>query len=195
MEREEKKNNHSVIIVAFLCACLFGIAIAYAALSATLTMTVNKLTQQSLTWNVGFEPGTVSGTKTGGTDTICGDATVTANSVTVADTTLPTWSNKCVYPLTIKNTGSIAAELDTIVAKTPTAVTCNTSTTSQMVCGNITYKLSTDAAGNSLLGTGNTLAATSGSLDVYLTVEYTGESTGSSSVQPSGGFTLTYVQK
>ena len=63
-----------------------------------------------------------------------------------------------------------------------------------MVCGNITYKLTTDAAGQSLLGTNNVLANTTGTLDVYLTAEYTGTSTGSDGVQNSGGFTLNYVQ-
>ena len=65
-----------------------------------------------------------------------------------------------------------------------------------MVCENTTYKLTTDAAGQSLLGTNNTLAATSGTLGVYLIIEYTGESTGGSDTnQTNGGFTLTYTQK
>ena len=195
MEREEKRNNSSVIIVAFLCAALFGIAVAYAALGASLEITFNRLSQDTLTWNVGFEPGVITGAKTGSTNAVCGDATATANTVTVADTTLTTLHDKCVYHLTIKNTGSVAANLETISAKTPQSVSCNTSTISQMVCGNTTYKLTTDSAGQTLLGTGNVLAATNGSLDVYLTVEYTGETTGGSNVdQINGGFNLIYKQ-
>ncbi len=192
-ERKEQQNNKSIIIVTILCAALFGISIAYAALSATLTITMGKVTQNALTWNVGFETGTVNGTKTGGAT--CGQATATSDSVTVANTTLATLHDKCVYKLKVKNTGSVAAQLSAISAKTPSSVTCNTTTTSQMVCGNITYKLTTDAAGSTLLGTGGTLAASSGTLDVYLSAEYTGTETGASSEQNNGGFTLTYSQK
>ena len=192
-ERKEQQNNKSIIIVTILCAALFGISIAYAALSATLTITMGKVTQNALTWNVGFETGTVNGTSTGGAT--CGQATATSDSVTVANTTLATLHDKCVYKLKVKNTGSVAAQLSAISAKTPSSVTCNTTTTSQMVCGNITYKLTTDAAGSTLLGTGGTLAASSGTLDVYLSAEYTGTETGASSEQNNGGFTLTYSQK
>ena len=184
---------NKIIIVTILCAALFGISIAYAALSATLTITMGKVTQNALTWNVGFETGTVNGTSTGGAT--CGQATATSDSVTVANTTLATLHDKCVYKLKVKNTGSVAAQLSAISAKTPSSVTCNTTTTSQMVCGNITYKLTTDAAGSTLLGTGGTLAASSGTLDVYLSAEYTGTETGASSEQNNGGFTLTYSQK
>lgn len=192
-ERKEQQNNKTILIVTILCAALFGLSIAYAALSATLTITMGKVTQNALSWNVGFETGTVTGTKTGGAT--CGQATATADTVTVANTTLQTLHDKCVYKLKIKNTGSVAAQLSSITAKSPASTTCNTSTTSQMVCGNITYKLTTDAAGSSLLGTGGTLAATSGTLDVYLSAEYTGTETGSASEQNNGGFTLVYSQK
>ena len=192
-ERKEQQNNKTILIVTLLCAALFGLSIAYAALSATLTITMGKVTQNALSWNVGFETGTVTGTKTGGAT--CGQATATADTVTVANTTLQTLHDKCVYKLKIKNTGSVAAQLSSITAKSPASTTCNTSTTSQMVCGNITYKLTTDAAGSSLLGTGGTLAATSGTLDVYLSAEYTGTETGSASEQNNGGFTLVYSQK
>ena len=192
-ERKEQQNNKTILIVTLLCAALFGLSIAYAALSATLTITMGKVTQNALSWNVGFETGTVTGTKTGGAT--CGQATATADTVTVANTTLQTLHDKCVYKLKIKNTGSVAAQLSSITAKSPSSVTCNTSTTSQMVCGNITYKLTTDAAGSSLLGTGGTLAASSGTLDVYLSAEYTGTETGSASEQNNGGFTLVYSQK
>ncbi|MBR1936920.1 MAG: hypothetical protein IJ842_04420 [Bacilli bacterium] len=192
-ERKEQQNNKTILIVTILCAALFGLSIAYAALSATLTITMGKVTQNALSWNVGFETGTVTGTKTGGAT--CGQATATADTVTVANTTLQTLHDKCVYKLKIKNTGSVAAQLSSITAKSPSSVTCNTSTTSQMVCGNITYKLTTDAAGSSLLGTGGTLAASSGTLDVYLSAEYTGTETGSASEQSNGGFTLVYSQK
>ena len=195
MEREENKNNRSMLIIALLCAALFGIAVAYAALSATLNITFNKISQDALVWNVGFETGTVTATASGSSSISCGEASVTANTVTIANTVLGTLHDKCIYPLKVKNTGTVAAILETIVAKTPTSTSCNTTTTSQMVCGNTTYKLTADSAGQTLLGTANTLAINS-SLDVYLIVEYTGEDTGGSSAnQIGGGFTLNYIQK
>ena len=196
MEKEEKEKQHSksMIIVTLLCAALFGISIAYAALSATLNITFGTITQNAITWNVGFEPGTIIGTKTGATEVVCGEATATANTVSIANTMLTTLHDKCVYKLTIKNTGSVAANLASIAAKTPTSTTCDTSVTSQMTCGNITYKLTTDQAGQALLGTNNVLAANTGTLDVYLTAEYTGTSLESTTQQNSGGFTLNYSQ-
>ncbi|MBR4693336.1 MAG: hypothetical protein IKQ06_04680 [Bacilli bacterium] len=194
MEEENKKNRQTIIIVTILCACLFGLAIAYAALSATLQITFGNVTQNALSWNVGFEPGTVQGTKTG-TNTVCGEATATASTVSIANTTLTTLHDKCVYHFVVKNTGTVDALLSSISAKTPSSVSCDTSETSQMVCANITYRLTSDSAGLSLLGANNTLVANTGTLDVYLTAEYTGTSTGGASSQNSGGFTLNYTQK
>ena len=192
-EIKEKTNKQTMIIVAFLCACLFGLAVAYAALSTALNITFGTVTQSALTWNVGFETGTITGTKTG--SAVCGEATATASTVSIANTTLTTLHDKCVYKLKIKNTGSVDAELATISAKTPTSTSCDTSTTSKMICGNITYRLTSDQAGQSLLGTSNTLVASTGTLDAYLIAEYTGTTTGSSNEQNSGGFTLNYTQK
>lgn len=195
MEREENKTNRSVFIVALLCTCLLGISIAYAVLSTTLTITLNQMNQQGLTWNVGFQPGNVAGVATGSTGIVCGNATVTANTVTVDDTTLSTLHDKCVYELTVKNTGSVDAILSTITPTEPSSATCNTATTSTMVCGNTTYKLSTDAAGQSLLATGGVLAANTGTTTVYLTVAYEGEDVNAAAaVWNNGGFTLVYSQ-
>ena len=64
-----------------------------------------------------------------------------------------------------------------------------------MVCGNITYKLTTDSTGNTLLTTGGTLAKTSGTQNIYLVIKYTGTELVSSDVsQNNGGFTLVYNQ-
>ena len=195
MENEQRTNKQTIAIVTLLCASLFGIAVAYAALSATLNITFGKVTQNALSWNVGFETGTITATKSGSSNTVCGEATATTNTVSIANTTLTTLHDKCLYKLKIKNTGTVDAILASISAKTPASMSCDTSTTSQMVCGNITYKLTSDQAGQALLGTNNTLVANTGSLDVYLTAEYTGTTTGSASEQNTGGFTLNYTQK
>lgn len=189
------RKNKSLVVITILCAVLLGLSVAYAALNATLNVTMGNVAQSALTWNVGFEPGTVQGSKTGA-NAICGEATATSNSVSIANTTLTTLHDKCVYNLKIKNTGSVDAEIASIVGKAAASISCDTTTTSKMICGNITYKLTTDAAGNSLLGVGNVLAKTNGVLDVYLTAEYEGMETVSEDVeQNTGGFTINYTQK
>ena len=199
-----RKNGIQNLRILLLAAVimLVGIGIAYAALSSTLTVTMNKVTQSALTWNVAFVTGTVNGTTggTGSTGRSCGDATVTANSVTVADTTLSKPDDSCTYALTIKNTGGIDATLASLVPTEPSSTSCtktnaSTSAGASMVCGNITYKITTNAAGSTPLKTGTTIAKTNGSQAVYLVVSYTGTTLNSTAVTQSGGkFTFTYNQ-
>ena len=194
---ESKTNKQTLILVAFLCACLFGLAVAYSALSTSLEITAGAVTQNALTWDVGFQTGSITATKAG-SNTVCGEATATKSTVSIANTTLTTLNDKCVYKLKIQNLGSIDAKLSSIASKTPQSISCNTGTTSKMICGNITYTLSTDQAGQNLLAINGILqksGQTNSTLDVYLTAEYTGTTTGTSSVQNSGGFTLNYEQK
>ncbi len=198
MENERKR---LYIIMCTLAVAVVGLSIAYAALSTQLTVTMSSITSgdddNPITWNVGFVPGTVTPT-VGGTSSTgreCGNATVTASSVSVAATKLSKPEDSCTYALTIKNTGSIAATLANIVPTQPSSTTCSQATGSTMVCGNITYKLTTDAAGSTALTTGGTLAASTGTLPVYLVVKYTGTSVATSTVtQSSGTFTITYNQ-
>ena len=197
------RRNYTIALIAVIAA-VCGVGIAYAALSTTLTITTNKVTQNALTWNVAFTTGTVNATVggTGSAGRSCGAATVTANSVTVADTTLSKPGDSCTYALTIKNTGGIDAKLGTLTGTKPTdqGVTCtvnnaSTSAGASMVCGNLTYKITTDAAGNTPLKTNTTIAKTSGSQAVYLIVSYTGTELNTSAVTQTGGkFTFTYNQ-
>ena len=200
---ENKKMNKQTLlsIIYVMVVVLAGVSVAYAALSSTLTVTTNKITQSALTWNVGFQTGTVTPIE-GGTSNegrTCGAATVTASSVTIAQTTLSKPGDSCTYELTIKNTGSIDATLATITPVTPSSTSCTNSGAS-MVCGSagheITYKLTTDSTGDTLLTNGGTLAKSTGTQIVYLVVKYTGSQTGSSDeVHNNGGFTLIYNQK
>lgn len=192
MDGKEKKK--SLLITSILCAILLGLSIAYAALTATLDITLGKVTQNALSWNVGFESGNATATKTGSADSTCGEATITTDSASITTTTLKTLHDKCTYKLKIKNTGGVDAAISSITAKTPTGVTC-TNDIGTMTCGNINYKLTTDSAGTTLLTTNKKLSATTGELDLYLIVEYTGTSEGSSVEQNSAGFTITYSQE
>lgn len=194
---------HNLKFLLLLSAILVvGVVVAYAALSTTLTITFGNVTQNALTWNVAFTTGTVNGTAggTSGTGRSCGAATVTANSVSVAATTLSKPGDSCTYALQIKNTGGIAAKIDSIKPTAPSGVTCtitnaSSSASAQMVCGNLTYKLAASADGATALKTGTNLAATSGTQAAYLIVSYTGTGLNSSAVTQTGGkITIVYGQ-
>jgi len=195
--KKGKKNNNKYLLIALLLVLLIGVA--YAALSSTLTATVTKVTQPVGSWDVGFVPGTVNGTK-GGTSTgdiTCGAATVTKDSVSVANTVLTKPDDSCTYALNIKNLGSIDARLATISVTDPSSVSCTGKTTNSptMTCGNITYKITTDSSGSTLLTNNTTLAKQTGSLNVYLVIKYTGTTVNTSAIEQSNAkFTLVYNQ-
>jgi len=186
------------VIMCALAVAVVALSIAYAALSATLNIGVSSVQQTPQTWNVAFQAGTVTGTAAG-TSAVgrsCGTATVNATTASIAATELSKPGDKCTYALTIKNTGSINATLASITPTQPTGtgVSCSTASGAQMVCGNITYTLASNTSG-SLLPTGGTLAASTGTLPVYLIAEFTGETlSGTEIVQSNAGFTLVYNQ-
>jgi len=76
---------------------ILGIIVAYAALSTTLNLKFTGVTQNALTWDVGFTGTSASGTAAGtsATGRTCGAATITATSVSVAATTLSKPGDKC----------------------------------------------------------------------------------------------------
>lgn len=193
--KNERSNKQNMIIVALLCAMLFGLAVAYAVLSVTMNVTLGKITQNAMSWNVGFETGTTTASETGSSNTSCGEAITTANTVSIENTKLTTIRDKCVYKLKIKNTGTIDAMLESISPKVPTSMACDTSTTAKMICGNITYKLTLDPEGLSLIDVNNLVSANTGELVVYLSAEYTGTTTEVEIEQGNGGFIFNYVQK
>lgn len=185
------------VIVTILTVAVLGLSIAYAALSTTLTARFASVGTDSLKWEVGFVEGTVAPTSSGSSDVgrACGNASVTKSNVTVDETTLSKPGDTCTYALTIKNTGTIDANLASINPTQPTGATCSVASGAQMVCGNYTYKITTDSARETLLTPNKMLAKESGTLPVYLSVSYTGSELDSSSVSLAGAtFTLTYNQ-
>ena len=193
--KNNKKQLSSIIMI--LIVVVVAMSIAYAALSTTLNITMNKVVQSSIGgWDVHFEGSSATATVggTGDTGRSCGVATITPNTVTVADSALSKPDDSCTYKLTIANTGGIDAVLGTITPIAPDSVSC-TNNGASMVCGNVTYSLATNASGTPLLAIGGTLAKTTGTLDVYLIMKYTGTSTTSTAVTHNGGgFTLVYNQ-
>lgn len=193
---ESKNNNKGVfIIISTLCVAVIALTIAYAALSSTLRINFGNITQSEQSWSVAFIGSEVDGVASGSSQTglTCGKASISADQVTVSNTTISKPGDKCVYSLSIKNNGSINAVLQTISNVKPSGITCTESVAS-MVCGNITYKLATDSNGSTLLSN-NTALNASDTLSVYLVVEYTGVNVSSSSeVQNGAGFSLLYNQ-
>ena len=193
------KNNQSLhLVLAVALVLLVGVSIAYAALSTTLNITFGKITQNALTWNVAFNPtGTVNATAAGTSDTgrTCGAATVAATTVTVADTSLSKPGDKCTWALTVKNSGTVGAKLNTITPTAPSGTTCGTASGGNLVCGNITYNLTTDASGGTVLTTGGALAA-GGTQTIYLVAKYTPTNAVQSTAitQTGAKFALVYGQ-
>ena len=186
-----------LIMITAVILGLAGITIAYAALSQQLTVTVNKVTQTAQTWNVALTTGTLTATVegTGDTGRNCGTATATATAITVDDTSLSKPGDGCVYTFVVKNTGTIAAKLGTITPTKPTSTTCGTASGGNMVCGNITYKITTNAAGTTVATASNTTVAAGGTKTLYLVVRYTAATPASSAVTQTGAkFTLPFNQ-
>ena len=203
MKKKTKKKLYSIVGAVLLV--LAGITIAYAALSATLNVTVNKLTMTSVGLDVHFKTESVTATKANTnngstTDIVCGTATSSGSEVTVADTTLDLPGDKCTYTLTVENTGALPVKL-TGIAKKGSESACGTISGASYTCGNITYKLTTDAAGTTALSTSSapTLAASTGTQTIYLVVmhkDHDASGLVSSATSYSNmGFSLTYTQQ
>lgn len=192
---KEHKGIYALLIA--LCIGVIGLSVGYAALSTELRIVTGKVTSTAQLWKVAFANGTVNGVKGGTSDTgvVCGTATATDETVTIGNTTLSKPGDSCTYHFTINNTGSIDAKLSSIVATQPAGATC-TINGAEMVCGNITYAVTTDAAGANLLTANQTLAANTGSLDVYVVTKYTGANLAAAeTTTESASFTLTYAQQ
>ncbi len=191
-----KNRKTLTVVLAIVSVLVLGIVVAYAALSTALNVSFSGISQNALTWNVGFQGSSASGTAAGTSSTgrSCGTATITSSTVSVASTTLSKPGDKCTYTLTIKNSGTIAATLSSITPTKPTSTTCATASGATMVCGNITYKLTSDSGGSTALVTNKTLAAGASST-VYLVASYTGTGLNSSAVTQSGAkFAINYAQ-
>lgn len=199
-----KNKKGLYFIVGILVVAVLGLSIAFAAMSTTLNVTFGTVTQDALTWNVHWVSASnkaATATSTSSNGFSCGTASTSASvsggaldTVTVTSTSLSKPDDKCVWALQIKNDGTIAAKLGTITAVKPTSKTCTVSGAS-MVCGNVTYKLTTDAAGSTLLAANSTIAA-NGTLNVYLVAMYNDPNLNDSAAdtQTNAGFTLVYNQ-
>ena len=151
------KNKNSLLIILGVAVVSFGaVSIAFAALSQTLNITSGKVTQNALTWDVGFVEGTYTGTPDGTSNNglSCGSITATRSTLTVANTTLSKPGDVCYYDIPISNTGDLDAYLQSISYTKPTSTTCtildpkvNSSYRyGNLSCGNVIYYISSACA-------------------------------------------------
>lgn len=140
------ESKHKNALIGALLAVVFVMAVGYAALSQTLTITgTATVTDQSQNWNVHFNEEKTSGsgvvdtvTGTGGTVNPSGTIQFSDNNHTATlDATLIQPGDSVTFTLTIENEGSITADLNDLVI-TPTdgggSLVGNTVT-----AGNITF--------------------------------------------------------
>ena len=187
--------NFLIALIIFL-GLTFAVGIGYSALSTNLWATSNSVTQNALTWNIGFQSETVSGVATGSDTSYmqCGTVTANASQVSGVRAILSDVGDKCAYVLHIVNSGGIGAKISSISTTSPSGYTCST-TGSTMVCGDITYKLRyTSSSSNSLLATNDTFGIGT-TTAVYLTIEYTGSTAAADDFEQNNfGYTIVFGQ-
>ena len=188
------RDKKSILIIFIIVgAFLASITVAYALLQTSLNVTVSSVTQQKLVWNIGFEPGTVTGSAIVNSSGIadCGTATVTATTISGISPSLSDVNDECAYTFTLKNSGDISGIITNITIQDPTGLTC-TKNGSTMVCGDITYKLRYDSASsNTLVAVNDTISprvnsTTPTTRPVILTIKYTGQTAAADDFTQSG---------
>ncbi len=192
------KDRKSMYVSIFaLVVAVIGVTVAYAALSTSLSVKFGKVTQSAFEWDIKLKEGTVAGIVSGTNTTVCGNATVADNSVTVDAITLSKPGDKCNYPLTVQNKGDVDANLASITASSPNGVSCNSSVEGKLVCGNVVYSLAKDNTGLTPLKRGEQkVLKTNGTSDFYLVVSYdvSSEVLNEEVSHTGAGFTLVYGQ-
>ena len=195
--------NKKLVITFFivLAVLLVSVSIAYAALSTTLTITTNKITQNAMTWDIGFEAGSITGEArvNNSSSVSCGEATATKTAITGISTSLSGVGDECAYTFTIRNNGTIGGKITAINITKPASTTC-TINGSTMVCGSITYKLHyNNATSTSLVAKNDTINPKSGSTPtnktVVLTITHTGTIASATDFNQTGfAYNLTFSQ-
>lgn len=194
MNKERKSMYISIIA---LIIAVIGVTIGYAALSTSLKVKFGTVTQSKFNWDVALENGTVTGVNSGTSGTTCGTATVSDSEVSVESIKLSKPGDKCSYHLSVKNAGDVDAVLSNISSVAPEGVSCKNGQNGELICGNVTYSLNSDANGNSPLTIGQQrVGKTNGTADFYLVVSYqVGAQVLNEEVTHTGaGFTVVYSQ-
>ena len=163
------RKNKNILIFSLL-GVLIVMSIAYAAFSTALTISSTATINTS--WNVAFDTTKTSGTGVINPTTGITGGTAPTGTVAYSDgqhatltTTLNQPGDKIVYTLTIKNTGSIAATLSA-----PTLSNASGCSISGKVCTSSNGYLKITASNPA----STSLAASTGTTTMTVTVEFTG---------------------
>lgn len=194
MNKERKSMYISIIA---LIIAVIGVTIGYAALSTSLKVKFGTVTQSKFNWNVKLTNGEITGVNSGTSATTCGVATVTDNEVSIEAIKLAKPGDKCSYQLNVKNEGDVDAVLSNISSIAPEGVSCKTGENKELVCGNVTYSLATDALGTTPLTVGQQrVGKINGTSDFYLVVSYkvNAASLNEEVSHTGAGFTVVYSQ-
>ena len=154
-----------------------------------MTVRVGNLTQIATKWNISVSStSAINNYGSSATGRTCGTISTSNNVVTVSATTLSKPGDLCEYSITFTNGNStMNAKLNSLTATAPSGTTCTYTTFSsctsgntcqyKMVCGNITYTLSSNEAGTSApTNLASFTGGTTSSQTVYLRAEFTGSS-------------------
>ena len=198
-----RNNNSKVIAVVALIVAVVGLGIGFAAFTSTLTISANAtVTPSASTFNVAFDTayGTKGITCTPTGATMSGTPTVAATAITGIKAAFTEPGQKVVCTAQVKNTGEYAAYLKSVTfSKTAPACTktADGGATESLVtaaCSSIsmTVKVGTDTNLAALTATktgitGHSLAKTTGSEVITLTLEYA-----SGGARADGAFTVDF---
>ena len=186
-------------VTILLSSVLIGIiimSIAYAAMQSTLNVTFSKITQQALTWDIGFKIETVAGVPNR-TGVNCGTVTVTNSQISGFSPEFQAIGDMCSYTFHIVNNGNIAGKISSINISKPLS-SCTVSGSS-MTCKNIEYNLRYNTStSTTYVSVGDVIAAKSGSTatenTVVLTIAYSSASAPTTFTGQSFSYTITYDQ-
>ena len=181
-------------VTILLSSVLIGIiimAIAYAAMQATLNVTFSKITQQALTWDIGFKIETVAGVPNRqGLD--CGSATVTKYQLTSGYPKFQSVGDMCSYTFHIINNGNIAAKISDIHISGIVFIGEPQTTYS---IGSTEFKLHYDTStSTSLVSINDVIEAKTGNVATDKTIVLTVQAIGVVAGDYSFSYTITYDQ-
>lgn len=183
-----------IILISILFATGISVIIAYAALQKTLTVSMSKINQNALRFEVKLSSfDTVYGIKGSSSDkTVCKDAKINGNMVTGMESHFFSAGESCKYSLFVTNSGQIDARISNIEFTKPSNTSCTISG-STMECEDITYTLTHQSSGNKV-NVGELLNK-GGSDNIDIKVEYTGYIASDYSFEQNGfSVTITYEQ-
>ena len=189
------------VIIVGLLVMIVGLSVAYAALSATLNVTVNKVSTNVIPWSVSMSCSLTTSGGTSGTGRSCGAVSASGTTITIADSQLSKPGDYCLYTCTITNGSGFAISLGGINSTAPTKASGTESCSASggtITCTYVKYQLCTAQSSgtcSTALSTSNGGVAANGTKTIYLLNSYTSSNLNTDgAVLTNAKFVLTYNQ-